>query len=70
MKLREFIAMQIDYFVFNLYKRRVEKSDERIKRLREELEVEEAYNTIVSKKTLKICKEYKRKYGIINEGRN
>lgn len=70
MKLIKFIEMQISYFVFKLYKRRVEKSDERIKKLREELEVEEAYNTIVSKQTLKICKEYKRKYGIINEGRN
>lgn len=54
--------MQIDYMIFSIFKKRVEKSDERIKKLKEELEIEQCYNKIISEKTLKLCKEYRCKY--------
>ena len=67
MKLLQIIEMQLDYMIFKKYKRGVQKSDTKIKKLREELEIEEAYNKIMSEKTLKLCKEYREKYGNLIE---
>ena len=50
MKIKRIIEMQLDYMVFNRYRKAVEKSDRKIKKLKEELQVEEAYNKLISKK--------------------
>ena len=71
MKISDIIGMQMDYFIFKMYKRSVEKSDKKIKKLREELEIEEAYNEVISKRTLKHCRYYRKRYEtVFNKGGN
>ena len=62
MKLKRIIEMQLDYMVLNKFIRAVKKSDKKIEKLKEELQVEEAYNKSISKKALKLCRELNSKY--------
>ena len=62
MKLKRIIEMQLDYMVFNRFRKAVKKSDKKIEKLKEELQVEEAYNKLISKKALKLCREFNSKY--------
>lgn len=62
MKLKRIIEMQLDYMVLNKFRRAVKKSDKKIEKLKEELQVEGAYNKLISKKALKLCRELNSKY--------
>lgn len=62
MKLKRIIEMQLDYMLLNKFRRAVKKSDKKIEKLKEELQVEEVYNKLISKKALKLCRELNSKY--------